>query len=317
MLTTGLIAIHPYTLVPNHYIGTNVYVWSEQKATAEKFLNIDQLVSESTFSYFLTNPTVKVFVEEIGYPVYQSYVNEHLNQWLTDPGVARLQKTALLVEYMHWQLSEAFSNPTIRKIIQSCNHCSDQLAQYGPAINISGRELIRVLRHDGSFNSHAINCAFYSFLISNARGFSAESLSEISSGAMLHDIGKVDANLFDEARNAPSSGSLDWTERNAKTHPTEGFRRLCKDPLIKETQLLMCYQHHERLDGKGFPVGLLADEIHEASKICTVANRFDGLTSVRGRRQPLTKAAALRVLEGERNSVIDREAFRCLDQQLN
>ena len=72
----------------------------------------------------------------------------------------------------------------------------------------------------------------------------------------------------------------------------------------------MCYQHHERPDGKGFPVGLMSDEIHEASKICAVANRYEGLTSDCSHRQAMTRLAALRVLESEKNTALDSEMIQ-------
>ena len=78
----------------------------------------------------------------------------------------------------------------------------------------------------------------------------------------------------------------------------------------------MCYQHHERPDGKGFPVGLMSDEIHEASKICAVANRYEGLTSDCLNRQAMTRLAALRVLESEKNTALDSEMIQCLNTNM-
>ena len=80
---------------------------------------------------------------------------------------------------------------------------------------------------------------------------------------------------------------------------------------------MVCYQHHERPDGKGFPVGLLGDEIQIASRICAVANRFDGLTSERADRPAMTRLAALRVLESEKNTALDMEVTKCLEQKMS
>ncbi len=93
--------------------------------------------------------------------------------------------------------------------------------------------------------------------------------------------------------------------------------RILKTAVIAETHLMVCYQHHERPDGNGFLVGLLGDEIHDASKICAFANRFDGLTSARSHRAAMTRLAALRVLESERNTAFDSEVTKCLEQKMN
>ena len=92
---------------------------------------------------------------------------------------------------------------------------------------------------------------------------------------------------------------------------------LCKEPGVNEIHLMICYQHHERLDGKGGPVGLIENELLDETKICAVANRFDGLTSKRSQRLSMTRSAALLLMESECGTVIDKEAWKCLNQQLS
>ena len=53
-----------------------------------------------------------------------------------------------------------------------------------------------------------------------------------------------------------------------KTHPTVGFRRLCKRTDLSFAQLMMVYQHHERLDGSGYPLGICGSEMHPWARIC-------------------------------------------------
>ena len=182
---------------------------------------------------------------------------------------------------------------------------------------MDGRELQRTLRHDASFVTHAVNTAFYAYLIAENRGYCDEMITEVCVGAMLHDVGKIEPWLLDCDSDSLSETRQDWTQRNGQSHPVEGFRRLCNEPGITETHLLMCYQHHERPDGKGFPVGLMSDEIHEASKICAVANRYDGLTSDSSHRQSMTRLAALRVLESEKNKSLDSEMIQCLNTSMS
>ena len=62
-----------------------------------------------------------------------------------------------------------------------------------------------------------------------------------------------------------------------RAHPAQGFRRLAARADIDWGALMMVYQHHERADGCGFPVGLENDEIHPWARICTIANTYDSL----------------------------------------
>ena len=317
MITCGLIPIHPLTLVPNYRVGANVYLWNEKTDSTVKFLSSEQIVTESTFRFLLANPSQKLFVEDTCRRSYQDYLIEHLKDWLTDSRIPRFLKTAVIAEALLGQLTKAFENQSVRLWIECCLECSRCLAQLGHHIQLNGRELQRTLRHDSSFVTHAVNTAFYAYLIAESRGYGEETISEICAGAMLHDIGKMEQSFLDCNADLHLESQHDWTQRNGQSHPTLGFRMLCREPSIKETHLMACYQHHERPDGNGFPVGLLGDEIQEASKICAVANRFDGLTSSRSHRAAMTRLAALRVLESERNTALDSEVTKCLQQKMS
>ena len=317
MMNCGLIAIHPLTLVPNYRAGTNVFIWNEKTGTTVKFLSSEQIVTESTFSFLLANPSQKVFVEDSSHQSYQEYLIENLESWLVEPRIPRILKTTVIAECFHGRFTKAFGKKSVRDMLECSMECSHQLAQIGHHIQIDGRELQRTLRHDSSFITHAVNTAFYTFLIAENRGYSKEMITEVCVGAMLHDVGKIEPWLLDCNSDSLSETRRDWTARNGQSHPIEGFRRLCNEPVITETPLLMCYQHHERPDGKGFPVGLMSDEIHEASKICAVANRYEGLTSDCSHRQAMTRLAALRVLESEKNTALDSEMIQCLNTSMS
>ncbi len=317
MTNSGLIAINPLTLVPNYRAGTNMFIWNEKTGTTVKFLSSEQMVTESTFSFLLANPGQKIFVEDSSHQSYQEYLIDNLESWLVEPRIPRILKTTVIAECFHGRFTRAFQKKSVRDLVECSMECSLQLAQIGHHIQIDGRELQRTLRHDASFVTHAVNTAFYSYLIAENRGYGEKMITEVCVGAMMHDVGKIEPWLLDCNSDSLSETRKDWTNRNGQSHPIEGFRRLCNEPGITETHLLMCYQHHERLDGKGFPVGLISEEIHEASKICAVANRFEGLTSDCSNRQAMTRLAAFRVLESEKKTALDSEMIQCLNTKMS
>ena len=74
---------------------------------------------------------------------------------------------------------------------------------------------------------------------------------------------------------------------------------------------MMVYQHHERLDGKGYPVGNFADELHPWAKLCSVVDVFEALTSQRPYRKPMPRSKALQVLERDCGTAFDPEVLEC------
>ncbi|WP_373229173.1 HD-GYP domain-containing protein [Cohnella sp.] len=106
--------------------------------------------------------------------------------------------------------------------------------------------------------AHAVNVAIMSLLMGKQLGFNQLQLRDLVVGCLLHDIGKAK----DKLKNA---------------HPEAGFQILRS---IQEINLLsahIAYQHHETLDGKGFPRQITGKEFHEYAQICAVANLYDHL----------------------------------------
>lgn len=95
--------------------------------------------------------------------------------------------------------------------------------------------------------------------------------------AQLHDIGKIgvpDAILLKEGKLTPAEYDI------MKDHVYTGYKILSPIPSLKEVSRYV-YEHHERMDGKGYPRGLSGDEIHFNSRLIIVAEVCDALATVR------------------------------------
>jgi len=124
---------------------------------------------------------------------------------------------------------------------------------------------------------HTRRVAKYCVLIAKEMGYSDEEIKLLEKSAWLHDIGKIstpDSILLKPAR-------LNFDEyKLIQEHLTSGYEVLKKIDDYKELAEIMS-QHHERYDGKGYPRGLMADEIKPLSRIMIVADAFDAMTTNR------------------------------------
>ena len=124
----------------------------------------------------------------------------------------------------------------------------------------------------------------------------------------MHDIGK---------RGIPEKillkpGRLTPEETNVlRAHPAKGLTALRDQEQLEFGQLMMVYQHHERVDGTGYPVRLAGDEIHEWARICAVADVFEALTSNRPYRRALSAAVAFEVIDKGESNGLQREFLEC------
>jgi HD-GYP domain-containing protein (c-di-GMP phosphodiesterase class II) len=129
-----------------------------------------------------------------------------------------------------------------------------------------------------------------------------EQIQGIALGAMVHDIGKI--YLPAEILNRP--GKLTDTEMNLiKTHPQAGFE-LVKNINYPWPIAQIILQHHERLDGSGYPAGLKGDEILLETKIVSVADVVEAMMSHRPYRPAHSLGDALKEIKRNKDILFDR-----------
>jgi putative nucleotidyltransferase with HDIG domain len=137
--------------------------------------------------------------------------------------------------------------------------------------------------------------------IGSKLGWDDYKLQGLRLGATIHDIGKI--SVPSEILNRP--GKLSDAEfAIIKSHAQVGYEILEKTSFpwpIKE----MVLQHHERLDGSGYPQGLRADRIIDEAKVIGVADVVDAITSHRPYRPGLGVESALSEIERGRGTLYD------------
>jgi HD-GYP domain-containing protein (c-di-GMP phosphodiesterase class II) len=171
------------------------------------------------------------------------------------------------------------------------------------------RELFRMARHDFNTFSHVTNVASYCVMLANRLGISADhELRKIATAALLHDLGK----RFIPSRILTKTTKLTPEEREiVESHPTRGYVELCEKNDLDFGQLMMVYQHHERMDGSGYPVRILHDEIHPWARMLAVVDVFDTMTAKRPEGRPATAEQVLDFLRQQAGTQFDREVVEC------
>jgi HD-GYP domain-containing protein (c-di-GMP phosphodiesterase class II) len=171
------------------------------------------------------------------------------------------------------------------------------------------RELFRLARHDYAAFSHVTNVASYNVILAREFGITDHAeLRKIAIAAMLHDLGK----RFIPARIMSKTERLTREERELiESHPRRGYIDLCDNGSYTFGQLMMVYQHHEHVDGTGYPVGILKDEIHPWARMLSVVDVFDAMTARRSNRRPTTSESVLQYLRQQAGTRFDGDYVEC------
>ena len=136
---------------------------------------------------------------------------------------------------------------------------------------------------------HSQRVGDVSLLIGYELGFSPDALEELRIGTTLHDIGKI--GVPDAILNKP--GRLTDEEFHLmKQHPVIGYE-ICKPLMLSDTVLMIIRNHHEKLDGSGYPDGLKGGELPLTLRIVCVADAFDAMSSRRPYRNVMAISSVI------------------------
>jgi putative nucleotidyltransferase with HDIG domain len=121
---------------------------------------------------------------------------------------------------------------------------------------------------------HSLNVSVIAMMIGRAKGYPAETIKEIAFASLFHDIGKIRIPTAIVRKQTP----LTEPERNyLKMHTKYGLEISQNIKEFPDSARRVIEQHHELLDGSGYPQGLKGDEIDELAQVIAVANAFDNL----------------------------------------
>jgi len=160
-------------------------------------------------------------------------------------------------------------------------------------------------------HDHGLRVRNYSMKIAKILGFPSERLENIIFASLCHDIGKVF--VPDEILNKP--GKLTEEEFDLiKKHPVDGAK-MAQGTFMGNLDEIIA-QHHERIDGTGYPYGLKGDEILLEAKIIAVADSFDAMTSDRSYRKAMDMAVAFKELKSLSGIHYDKVVIEAFERVL-
>ncbi len=152
--------------------------------------------------------------------------------------------------------------------------------------------------------NHSLNVTLYSLAIGLEMKLKPEALKTLGLGSILHDVGKMA--VPEEILFKPGK-LLEEEFQIIKRHSEDGFNILRQVHSLSLLVAHCAYQHHERLDGSGYPRGLKNNEILYLAKIIAVADVFDAVTSNRVYREAMLPSEALELLYAGVGTQFDKE----------
>jgi putative nucleotidyltransferase with HDIG domain len=189
--------------------------------------------------------------------------------------------------------------PVMLELNRSLLHLSDDLAYANMGMLAALGNA--VARRDRGTNAHNYRVTIYSIHLARALGLAPAAIRGVIKGAFLHDVGKI--GIADEILRKPGRLTVAET-RLMRAHVRYGVEIVGKfEWLADAVDVIRC--HHERVDGTGYPAGLVGDQIPISARIFTVVDVFDALTTRRPYKEPISFEESMRTLEEGRGTAFD------------
>jgi putative nucleotidyltransferase with HDIG domain len=197
-------------------------------------------------------------------------------------------------------------------LYQSISDACDPLIEVVASNDFRG--MLQGLRdHDNYTYVHSIRVATYLALFGFKLHLSKEEQLLLASGGLIHDIGK--ATIPHAVLNKP--GPLNADERAVmRGHVTATMAYLERCPDLPKGIITIAAQHHEKVDGSGYPLGIGGTELNRLARIASIVDVFTALTDRRVYKPSLDPEAALTIMVDQMASQLDMKLLGLFRQML-
>ncbi|MEA3289746.1 MAG: HD-GYP domain-containing protein [Campylobacterota bacterium] len=292
------------TLDPYHKYNYPIYYKRDSDGIFKKLLDKGDTYNEKIQQYIKNKNIKHIFVLYEDHEEYQHDIENYLKKIKDDSNVSNIKKSEILHELasdLMYDMLDGELNP--KKIIQANNVVNDKVDLLLSDHN-AVKAMLKVTSHDYYTYTHSVNVSTYALGFGSFLKLTDQQLRTLGMAGMMHDLGKkkIPSEIINK------KGKLSDDEfKTMRSHPTFGVDLLKE---LGETNNLLfdiVEQHHEKLDGTGYPHQRTAKDIHPFAKIMAVCDIFDALTTKRSYKPAMKSYDAFSLMRHSMNNEIDQK----------
>lgn len=192
-----------------------------------------------------------------------------------------------------------------KEVLPIVNEACQESTLYSLFVNLQAKD-------DYTYR-HNLAVGTFSTLLGGWLGLRHHEMLQLTTAALLHDVGKM--LVPEDILNKPDVLTEEEFEE-MKNHTIYGYNLLKETTGLHHNQALVALQHHERMDGSGYPYGITGDRIHLFSRIVAVADVFHAMTSHRVYRSASPFFEVLMQMEQDTFGPLDPRITKLFIQKL-
>ncbi|TVQ78425.1 MAG: HD-GYP domain-containing protein [Bradymonadales bacterium] len=242
------------------------------------------------------------------------FYESNLTNIIESDKVAPEKKAKVLYQCAKGIAKDLFEKPTSTETIQRSRGVVDNTLSLLSKSSDAFVQMISLSGHDYYTYTHCVNVLTLTVSLLSDLGYKdPRFLKEAGMGALLHDVGKKKVPI--EILNKP--GKLTEEEWQVmKRHPEFGAE-IVERARMPERGVDIIIQHHERINGKGYPHGLVGQDIPIASQVVAITDAYDAMTTNRCYQKAMKPFDAMRIITQEMKGHYNPQVVQKFLQMLN
>ncbi len=234
-------------------------------------------------------------------------MTDELRNVLDDHRLSPEQKARSVYDHSVRMMEQLLEFPTAENIKIS-KEVIYEISEIVLTENDTAMNLLRITAHDYYTYTHSVTVGILGIILSKHLLYQSDThdLHELAAGFFLHDLGKVtiDTKILNK-RGRLSEQEMQYV----RSHPDQGYQILQRANELSEECKIIVMQHHESIDGSGYPNHLKGDEIHLYGQICGLVDVYAALTSERSYKRALSSYNALKLIKNQMMHRFDKKLF--------
>jgi HD-GYP domain-containing protein (c-di-GMP phosphodiesterase class II) len=307
-LKDSLLQIERETLLKGSYINFSLYI--KNGIQIRPLAQCDKREIEIDGS--ILGAEGEMLIDQKDMKKYRAYLEGLIK--VETPGLpAREIRNRVIKANTKMLIKELLSEPRSGNTVRQCKEAVEEIIN---AVKDSGglvSGLLTINKHDYYTYTHSVEVSVLSVGLASAMGLDRDrELFSIGIGSLLHDIGK--SAVPTEILNKPARLS-EQEFSIMKQHVIRGKSLIDLYEDIPADALPSLLEHHERMSGRGYPLGLKGDDIHVSGRIVAISDVYDAVTTDRAYRRALTPFQSLMLMKEEKGNY-DKAIFETFVKML-
>ncbi len=288
--------------------GFDIYIWPEHSPVPVLYHAGTARLDDDHRVRLEEAGTTDVYIKDESEASLHEYVEMHLDKIIADDRIPTGEKAKILYDASLRMAEEVLDQPETHENLKRSETLVRNTISYVLLGKDAFHKLLALKAYDYRTYTHSVNVCAIGLSLAERLGFSSEEeLMAFGVGAIFHDVGKTRIPQHVLMKGGPLTDA-EW--REIKKHPVTGTELISVHKEFPTDAKAVVLEHHEWMDGGGYPDGKRADDIHPFAKVAALVDVYDALTSKRAYKDAVDTYPALKMMKEEVGTHFPDEYYR-------